>query len=647
MNVLSAENISKSYGIKSLFNDISFTISDTDKVGVIGINGTGKSTLLKVIAGYEPVDSGTITIPNGVTLEYLSQNPNFNLDITVLEQVFKGDSPNMIVIRDYERALEDSIKNPNDEKIQDRLIKLTDDMNKLNAWELESQAKAILTKLGITEFDKKIHTLSGGQKKRIALASALITPCDLLILDEPTNHMDSDTIDWLEKYLENRKGALIMITHDRYFLDRVVNKTLELDCGKLYTYTGNYSQFLEKKLERQALESTMEHKRQRLYKKELEWIRTGARARTTKQKARIQRFEEIKNSKVEVNDSTLDISVSGSRLGQKIIEIKNLSKSFDEKVFIKDFTYTFLKDDRIGVIGNSGIGKSTLLNIIVGKIEADSGSVDIGSTVNIAYFSQESQDMNPNLRAIEYIKESGEFVTTADGTKISASQMMERFLFTSDMQWSYISKLSGGERRRLYLLKVLMTSPNVLILDEPTNDLDLDTLKVLENYIHEFSGPVITVSHDRYFLDVICNKILSFENDGNIIMNVGNHSDFVDKRDLLVSNVNSSKNNNVSKDTSEEKEASKEYKSKSKKTKFTYNEQREYEKIDSEIEALEKEIDKIDNEMELYSSDFTKLQELLERKEKIEEEYLFKLERQEYFVNLESEIKNNLLSSRS
>ena len=647
MNVLSAENISKSYGIKSLFNDISFTISDTDKVGVIGINGTGKSTLLKVIAGYEPVDSGTITIPNGVTLEYLSQNPNFNLDITVLDQVFKGDSPNMIVIRDYEKALENSIKNPNDEKIQDRLIKLTDDMNKLNAWELESQAKTILTKLGITEFDKKIRTLSGGQKKRIALASALITPCDLLILDEPTNHMDSDTIDWLEKYLENRKGALIMITHDRYFLDRVVNKTLELDGGKLYTYTGNYSQFLEKKLERQALESTMEHKRQRLYKKELEWIRTGARARTTKQKARIQRFEEIKNSKIEVNDSTLDISVSGSRLGQKIIELKNLSKSFDGKLFIKDFTYTFLKDDRIGVIGNSGIGKSTLLNIIVGKIKADSGSVDIGSTVNIAYFSQESQDMNPNLRAIEYIKESGEFVTTADGTKISASQMMERFLFTSDMQWSYISKLSGGERRRLYLLKVLMTSPNVLILDEPTNDLDLDTLKVLENYIHEFSGPVITVSHDRYFLDVICNKILSFENDGNIIMNVGNHSDFVDKRDLLVSNVNISKNNNVSKDISEEKETSKEYKSKSKKTKFTYNEQREYEKIDSEIEALEKEIDKIDSEMELYSSDFTKLQELLERKEKIEEEYLFKLERQEYFMNLENEIKNNLLNSRS
>ena len=638
MNVLTVENVSKSYGVKTLFEDISFTISDSDKIGVIGMNGTGKSSLLKIIAGEDSADSGTLTIPSGIRIEYLSQNIDFDLESNVLEQVFKGDSMEMKVLRQYELALENSMKSPSDEKFQQAIISLTDDMNKYNIWELESQAKTVLTQLGITQFDKKIKFLSGGQKKRVALASALISPCDLLILDEPTNHMDSETIDWLETYLDHRRGALLMVTHDRYFLDRVVTKTLEIDKGNLYSYDGNYSEFLEKKLERETLQATMESKRQQLYKKELAWMRKGAKARTTKQKARIQRFEDIRDAKIDVADSNLDISLSGSRLGNKIIEINNISKDFEDIKIVKDFTYTFLREDRVGIIGRSGIGKSTLLNLILDKIKPDSGHIEMGSTVNIAYFSQESEEMDTSLRAIEYIKESGEFVTTSDGTQISAAQMMERFLFSGDMQWSIISKLSGGERRRLYLLKILMTSPNVLVLDEPTNDLDLDTLKVLEDYIHEFSGPVITVSHDRYFLDVICNKIFSFEGCGQIVVNVGNYSDFVDKRDILVKNVSKYREDEDLKLEDENNKTKNDFKVKSKKPKFTYNEKREFETLEGDMETIEEKIDKIDSDIEVYSSDYTKLQELMEEKDKLEEDLLHKMERQEYFENLQAEI---------
>ena len=450
--------------------------------------------------------------------------------------------------------------------------------------------------------------------------------------------MDSETIDWLETYLDHRRGALLMVTHDRYFLDRVVTKTLEIDKGNLYSYDGNYSEFLEKKLERETLQATMESKRQQLYKKELAWMRKGAKARTTKQKARIQRFEDIRDAKIDVADSNLDISLSGSRLGNKIIEINNISKDFEDIKIVKDFTYTFLREDRVGIIGRSGIGKSTLLNLILDKIKPDSGHIEMGSTVNIAYFSQESEEMDTSLRAIEYIKESGEFVTTSDGTQISAAQMMERFLFSGDMQWSIISKLSGGERRRLYLLKILMTSPNVLVLDEPTNDLDLDTLKVLEDYIHEFSGPVITVSHDRYFLDVICNKIFSFEGCGQIVVNVGNYSDFVDKRDILVKNVSKYREDEDLKLEDENNKTKNDFKVKSKKPKFTYNEKREFETLEGDMETIEEKIDKIDSDIEVYSSDYTKLQELMEEKDKLEEDLLHKMERQEYFENLQAEI---------
>ncbi|NFD30838.1 ABC transporter ATP-binding protein [Clostridium botulinum] len=635
MIIVTVENICKSYGEKTLFKDVSFTISDEDKIGLIGVNGTGKSSLLKIVTGEDSPDGGTITIPKGATIEYLDQNPDLDPNATILEQVFKGNSKIMSVIGEYEKALDLISKNPEDEKLQNHLLALTSEMDSLDAWDLESKIKTVLTKLNVTDFDKKIKELSGGQKKRVALCSALISPCDLLVLDEPTNHMDNDTIDWLENYLQTRKGALLMVTHDRYFLDRVVNKTLELDYGTMYTYNCNYSQFVEKKAERKALENSLEEKRQSLYKKELEWIRAGVQARGTKQKARIKRFEELEESSFNHNSNDIDISVAHSRLGKKIINIENLTKKFEEKTLIKDFNYILLRNDRIGIVGSNGMGKSTLLNIITNKINSDSGSIDIGTTVNIAYFSQHSEDMDPNLRAIEYIRETAEFITTADGTKISASQMMERFLFTDDMQWCYISKLSGGEKRRLYLLKILMTAPNVLILDEPTNDLDIDTLKVLENYIDEFNGPVISVSHDRYFLDRTCNKILHFEGNGKISEYIGNYSDFI-YRKKEISNITSKeeKTNKALKENNSQKE-------KTSKLKFSYKEKLEYENIDKEIEKLEEKLSKLEEEVEINASDFMRLEDLLKDKDKVEEELLFKMERQEYLENLAKEIEEN------
>lgn len=636
MNILTVDNISKSYGEKILFDDISFTINDNDKIGLIGINGTGKSTLLKIIAGYESSDSGDVRVPRGKAIEYLPQNPEFDANATVLEQIFKGDSPSIKLIREYEKTLEELSIDPENSDLQKLLLKLTDDMNAQNAWDLESQVKTILTKLGVTGFNKKMGTLSGGQKKRVALSSALISPCDLLILDEPTNHMDNMTIDWLENYLSNRRGALLMVTHDRYFLDRVVNRTLELDYGKIYSYTGNYSQFIEKKIERKNLECAIERKRQNLYRKELAWIRTGARARTTKQKARIQRFEELENAKNNIDHSKVDISVGHSRLGKKVIELKNISKSFGSNLIIKDFDYTFSRDDRVGIIGDNGIGKSTLLNLITGKCMPDSGIIDIGLTVKIGYFSQESEDMDPNLRAIEYIRESAEYITTSDGTKISASQMMERFLFSDDMQWTYISRLSGGEKRRLYLLRILMHAPNVLILDEPTNDLDIDTLKVLEDYIDEFNGAVITVSHDRYFLDRSCNRIFYFKGKGKILEHTGNYTDFISYQNIIIPNESKEKRVEKVKNSTIAN-------SKQPKLKFSYKEKLEYEKIDSEIENLENELAKLEVQIQENSRDFIKLQGLIDEKDKIEEELLFKMERQEYLDNLAEKINKSKL----
>ena len=633
MTILSVDNIFKSYGERILFDNMSFTLEDQDKVGLIGINGMGKSTLLNIISGLDGADAGTITTSRGLTIEYLAQNPVFNQQATVIEQVLKGDSLAMKAIREYQLTLEDIINKPDNIDLQILLAELTSQITSLDAWHLESQVKTILSKLGIRHYEQRMVNLSGGQRKRVALAASLITPCDLLLMDEPTNHLDNDTIEWLEKYLANRKGALLMITHDRYFLDRVVNKIFELDCGNLYIYDGSYSSFVEKKIERRSLESAMQAKRFSLYRKELEWIRTGPRARRTKQKARIQRFEELKESVWVSDDSTLDMSVGHSRLGKKTLEIANVSKSYDGIPVIKDFDYILLRNDRIGIIGDNATGKSTLLNILAGKIEADNGSIDIGPTVKIAYLSQESEDMDQSLRAIEYIKSTAEYVTTAEGNKISAGKMMERFLFPPDLQWTPIARLSGGEKRRLYLLKVLMDAPNLLLLDEPTNDLDINTLQVLENYIDEFNGAVISASHDRYFLDRTCHKIFSLEGPGNIIIHVGNYSDFLEYKSLSSrpdKKMNFGKANHPAT-----------VKAQPSPLRFTYKEQLEYNTIQADIEALERELSSLDEEMSKTSSDFVRLQELYQKKEQTEDALLNKMERHEYLSNLEKQIKNS------
>lgn len=631
MNIITIENISKSYSEKILLDDVSFGINEGEKIGVLGINGTGKSTLLKIIAEVETYDSGKIIKARNANIEYLPQNPEFDTELTVIEQVFKGTSPIMKLISEYEYTIEKLSKNPEDNNLQTKLLDLNQQMDTMNAWQIESEAKSILTKLGISNFDDKIEFLSGGQKKRIALASALINSCDLLILDEPTNHMDNDTIIWLEEYLNNRKGSLIMITHDRYFLDRVVNKIVEVDKGKLYSYLGNYSKFLELKQEREESILASERKRKSIFRKELEWIRRGARARSTKQKARIDRFEQLKENKLETNDNNIDVFVGSSRLGKKVIEINNISKSFGSKRILSDFEYTLSKGDRVGIIGNNGCGKSTLINMIVGNIKPDSGNIDIGSTVKIGYFSQENEHMDENLRVIEYIKEEAECMYTADNKHISASTMLERFLFNKDAQWSLISKLSGGEKRRLYLLRVLMKSPNVLILDEPTNDLDIQTLRILEDYLDEFDGCVITVSHDRYFLDRVVNKILSFKGDSTIEHYVGNYSDYKSFCDQ--------KQEVVVKETVQKKDKSS-YKKKDTRLKFTFKEQKEYEEIDGVIEKLENNISDIDESINGCGSDFEKLQELTKEKEELESVLEEKMERWEYLNDLAERIEN-------
>jgi ATP-binding cassette subfamily F protein uup len=630
MNLLSAENISKSYSEKQLLNNINLGINEGEKIGLIGINGTGKSTFLKILAGVEVPDEGRVITGNSVKIEYLSQNPIFDPEATVLEQVFKGNSPVMKLIREYEEAL------GSPEASGDRLIKLTHQMDTLNAWTIESEAKAILTKLGISDFSAKVGILSGGQRKRIALASTLINPSDLIILDEPTNHLDNDTIDWLEQYLNKRRGAVLMITHDRYFLDRVVNEIIELDGGNLYQYKGNYSIFLEKKAEREELEAASNSKKQSLFKKELAWIRRGAKARTTKQKARIDRFEALSGSLADVSEDKMEISVGSSRLGKKVIELENISKSFGDKKLIEDFTYIVLRDDRIGIIGPNGSGKSTLMNIISGNVSPDSGNVDIGETVKIGYYSQENSGMNESLRAIEYIKEGAEYIENAEGYKITASQMMERFLFSGTLQWTPISKLSGGEKRRLYLLRVLMEAPNILLLDEPTNDLDIETLTILEDYLEDFPGAVISVSHDRYFLDRMAEKIFLFEGEGKIRQYTGNYTEFkeVTEEEANIINRTSEKaKENVNKNSESVD------KKKEKQLKFSFKEQKEYDEIDSIIAELESRIEETEVKISKTSSDFTLLQKLLAEKEDFEKQLEEKMERWVYLNELAERIE--------
>ncbi|MCT4619548.1 MAG: ABC-F family ATP-binding cassette domain-containing protein [Marinisporobacter sp.] len=633
MNLLSIENISKSYGDKMLFDNISFGINEGEKIGLIGVNGTGKSTFLKIIVGAETTDTGRVIKGNNVRIEYLSQNPYFDPDATVLQQVFKGNSPIMTLLRDYEDLLEKLKYSPNDDDLQNKFMKLNQDMDALGAWQLESEAKNVLTKLGIYDFDVKVGTLSGGQRKRIALASALISPCELLVLDEPTNHIDNETIKWLEEYLNKRKGALLMITHDRYFLDRVTNRILEIDGGNLYQYTGNYSTFLQAKSEREEQRLSAEKKRQNLYRKELAWIKSGVKARTTKQKARIQRFEKIEDEKIDISEEKMEISVGKRRLGKKVIELNHIVKSYGEKKCIDDFTYIVLRNDRVGIVGPNGMGKSTLLNIMAEKIEPDCGTIERGETVKIGYFSQESTEMDQALRVIDYIKNEAEYITNGEGMKITASQMLERFLFPPHVQWTPIAKLSGGEKRRLYLLKVLMSAPNVIFLDEPTNDLDIKTLTILEDYLEEFHGAVIVVSHDRYFLDKVTDKIFAFEGNGMIKEYTGNYSEYEESREHKDHSLNHEK---ATKNTEKKKEQST---NKPKKLKFTFKEQREYDQIDGIIENIEEKIEEISEKISQAGSDFELLQRLVSEKESLEKELDEKMERWAYLNELEERIE--------
>lgn len=646
MNLISFENISKSYSEKKLIENFSFSVSDSDKIGIIGVNGTGKSTLLKIIAQVEEFDSGNVIKSTNLKIEYLPQNPIYNDEFTVLEQIFNSNSKEMKLLFKYQQIVDELSKNYS-ESLNENLLKIQSEIDDNNLWNLESEAKAVLTKLGILDFNKKVGELSGGQKKRISLASSLITPCNLLILDEPTNHLDNETIDFLEEYLNSRKGALVMITHDRYFLDRVSNKILEIDKGRLFEYDGNYSYFLEKKIERIALESSMETKRQNLIRNELKWVKRGAKARTTKQKARLQRFDELTSKEVIKEDEKLDMATTSSRLGNKIIEIKNISKSFEDKKVIDNFEYTLAKKDKIGIIGKNGMGKSTLIKILNNEIAPDSGSIEVGETVKIGCFSQDDSNMNLELRAIDYVKEGSDYIETKDGTKISASQMCERFLFNSTLQYTPIKKLSGGERRRLHLLRVLMTSPNVLLLDEPTNDLDIDTLNILEDFIDEFGGVLITVSHDRYFLDRICNKIFAYEGMGQINIFTGNYSDYLIYREIQNIEFNEENTSKTNKkeiknpnDNLKEKDNNS-IKKENKKLKFSFNEQREFDTIDEEIEKLETKITELDEMTSKFATDFTKLNEIINEKENLEKELEHKYERWEYLNNLAIEIENS------
>jgi ABC transport system ATP-binding/permease protein len=509
MKTITIEHVSKTYGEKTLFHDISFVISEKERVGLIGVNGTGKSSLLKLIAGLDSADEGNFICSKEYQISYLAQHPDLNPDLTILEQIFAGDAPVFQLLKNYELTLLQLNEQPENQGIQEKLFEWQKKMDSLDAWDVSTNAKTILTKLGLEDFNLKIGVLSGGQKKRVALAQVLIQSPDLLILDEPTNHLDFDSVKWLEDYLSRYPGAILLVTHDRYFLDRVTNRIFELDGGNLYSYKGNYAAFLEAKAIREENEVATIDKQKNLFRQELEWIRRGAKARSTKQKARIQRFDQLDEELSSVKSKEkLDISLKGSRLGKQVFELKDASKRYENRVIIDQFDLLVKPGDRIGIIGKNGTGKSTLLNILSGRIPLDSGQRVIGQTVKVAYYTQESVDMDENKRMIEYLNETAQIVETTDGKTISSTQMLERFLFPSHTHGTLIRKLSGGERRRLYLLKILMQEPNVLLLDEPTNDLDTQTLTVLEDYLEEFAGVVITVSHDRYFLDKVVEQLI-------------------------------------------------------------------------------------------------------------------------------------------
>lgn len=604
MNILNIEHVSKIFGEKRIFDDVSYGIHEGDKIGIIGINGTGKSTLLKIIAGLEEPDEGQVIKQNGLRIIYLPQNPEFPKEATVLSYVVEEKSH--------------------------------------HEWNTESDAKSILNKLDIVDHDARIDTLSGGQKKRVALARTLLEETDVLILDEPTNHLDNEMVLWLEDYLNKFKGVIIMVTHDRYFLDRVTNKILEISHGNLYGYTANYSQFLELKAQREEMELATERKRQSVLRMELEWAKRGCRARTTKQKARLERLEALKNGTAPIKDATVELESIGTRMGKKTIELRNISKGYGNKQLINDFTYIVLKNQRLGIIGPNGCGKSTLIKLITGVLEPDAGEIEIGDTIQIGYFAQEAEDMDTNQRAIDYIKDVADYVPTKDG-KITASQLLERFLFDGNLQYTPINKLSGGEKRRLYLCKVLMEAPNVLILDEPTNDLDIPTLTILEDYLDSFNGIVITVSHDRYFLDNLVDRIFAFEENGVLKQYEGGYTDYLEARrfreDVLENGTNPK--TNQSKTIKNEGKSGKDWKqNRPTKLKFSYKEQREYETIDEDIATLEEKIESLEQEMLINATNSAKLSEIMAKKEEAEAALEEKMERWVYLNDLAEQIAN-------
>lgn len=607
MSVINVEHISKLYGDKMFLEDLSCSVDEGDKIGIIGINGTGKSTLLRIIAGEEEADEGKIIFSNGMTIGWMGQNPEFDEESSILKYVCEGK-------------------------------KIEDDYG------YESDAKAMLTVLELENFDEKIKNLSGGQKKRAALCKVLLQKPDILILDEPTNHLDNKMSDWLENYLKSFRGVLLMVTHDRYFLDKVTNHIWEVEGGKVYYYDENYSGYLERKAEREERELASERKRQSILRSEVKWVMRGARARSTKQKARLERFEQLKAMDSPKTAKQVEMGSVGTRLGKKTIELYDISKAYGDKVLFKHFSYIFKRFERIGFVGHNGCGKSTLMKILADLEQADSGAIEWGETIKIGYFAQECEVMDERERVIDYIKDAAEYVRTSEGL-VSASKMLERFLFSSDMQYTPIAKISGGERRRLYLLKVLMQSPNVLILDEPTNDLDIATLRVLEDFLDEFAGIVITVSHDRYFLDRTVDRIAAFEN-GNIVVYEGDYTEYQEKSGRIetdsIDSVDSGSGLHIKKSNEKKKEGREQWlasKNKEKKLKFSYKEQKEFETIDEDIEKLEEKITELEEQISKCATDFIKLNELMQEKEKTEAELSDKMERWVYLNDLAEKIE--------
>ncbi|WP_438432866.1 ABC-F family ATP-binding cassette domain-containing protein [Gorillibacterium sp. sgz500922] len=636
MSVLNIEQFTKSYGEKVLFDSISFSIGDKQRVGLIGVNGTGKSSLLRAIAGLEPPDGGRALHAKDYRIEYLAQTPEFAPGITVLEHVFRGDNPLMRTLREYEAALAELESDPANTRKQEKLFAVQQRMDTEKAWEAEAQAKTILGKLGIREYGKEVAALSGGQRKRVALASALIHPADLLLLDEPTNHIDNETVQWLEEELGRYRGALLLVTHDRYFLDRVTNRIFELHRGKLFVYEGNYSVFLEKKAEREEQEASSEAKRQNLLRRELEWLKRGAKARTTKQKARIDRAEELRDRKTERPDEAVDFALAGSRLGKKVVELNEVGKRIGDRMLVKDFTHIVLPGERIGIVGPNGSGKTTLLNLIAGRLAPDEGTVDTGSTVKLAFYTQENEELDGSLRVIEYIKEAAEVIHTADGETITASQMLERFLFPGPQQWTPISRLSGGEKRRLYLLRTLMGEPNVLLLDEPTNDLDIQTLSVLEDYLDHFPGAVLSVSHDRYFLDRTADRLFVFDGKGGIRKFEGNYSEYLEASAREQQTAASAPSSAAVSAAGQSDTRSRHDKPR----KLSYKDQKEWDEIEDRIAALEEKSAELKRQIEASGSDYDKVRDLFEEDRKTTEELDRAMERWTELSELIEQLSN-------